>query len=166
MAETTAIPRAVSAVDVAVNRRRGGDIRVVLGPKTCGATTGFMGTLTLKPGEYVSEHYHPYSEEYLYVIRGSLAVRLDGEHVVGVGVGQGLLIPKFIRHRVVNDSDTDAFVVFHLCPLARRPELGHVDTEPVARGGDAQPDVGGAGAGGPVAGGPVAGGMGNEVEGR
>lgn len=160
MPDTTAMPRPVSAVDVAVNRRRGGDIRVVLGPKTCGATTGFMGTLTLEPGDYVSEHYHPYSEEYLYVVHGSLTVRLDGKHVVGIEADQGLLIPKYVRHRVVNDSDAEAFVVFQLCPLAPKPELGHVDTEPARRELDGQLEVGGAADGPP----PVA--SGDDVTGR
>src|SRR5690242_13554629 len=63
-------------------RRRGGDIRVRLGPRTGGATSGFFGVLTLAPGEFVSEHYHPYSEEFLYAIRGSATVRLDGTDLI------------------------------------------------------------------------------------
>lgn len=114
--------------DVLSNTRRGGDIRVVLGPKTAGATTGFLGTLTLVPGEFVSEHYHPYSEEFLYVVSGSMTVRVDGEPIQ-VNAGEGLLVPMNVRHRVENDSDEPAECVFHLCPLAPRPELGHVDTE-------------------------------------
>ena len=114
--------------DVLSNTRRGGDIRVVLGPKTAGATTGFLGTLTLVPGEFVSEHYHPYSEEFLYVISGSMTVRVDGEPIQ-VNAGEGLLVPMNVRHRVENDSEAPAECVFHLCPLAPRPELGHVDTE-------------------------------------
>jgi putative monooxygenase len=51
----------VRVADVRPNRRRGGDIRVLLGPNTVGSTSGFMGVLALEPGEYVSEHYHPYS---------------------------------------------------------------------------------------------------------
>jgi putative monooxygenase len=114
--------------DVLSNTRRGGDIRVVLGPKTAGATTGFLGVLTLVPGEFVSEHYHPYSEEFLYVVSGSMTIRVDGEPIQ-VNAGEGLLVPMNVRHRVENDSDQPAECVFHLCPLAPRPELGHVDTE-------------------------------------
>jgi putative monooxygenase len=118
----------VARADVVSNRRRGGDIRVVLGPATAGATTGFLGTLTLVPGEFVSEHYHPYSEEFLYVVSGTLTVRVDGEPIE-LTAGEGVLVPKNVRHRVENDNDTPAECVFHLCPLAPRPELGHVDTE-------------------------------------
>lgn len=140
MPETRTGP--VAAADVPVNRRRGGDLRVVLGPKTCGATTGFMGTLVLAPGEFVSEHYHPYSEEFLYVVRGRLTVRLDGTDELSVGAGEGLMVPKNVRHRVTNTEDAEAFAVFQLCPLAPRPELGHVDTEPPPNGTVGQPEVG------------------------
>jgi putative monooxygenase len=120
----------VALRDVEPNRRRGGDIRVLLGPRTVGATSGFFGVLTLEPGEFVSEHYHPYSEEFLYAMRGAATVRLDGTDVT-LGEGEGLLVPIGVRHRVVNDTGATAVLAFHLSPLAERPELGHVDTEPL-----------------------------------
>jgi putative monooxygenase len=40
------------------------------------------------------------------------------------------MIPIGIRHRVRNTGQVQARIVFHLSPLAPRPELGHVDTEP------------------------------------
>jgi putative monooxygenase len=119
----------VALNDVAPNRRRGGDIRVLLGPATVGATAGFFGVLTLPPGEYVSEHYHPYSEEFLYVVTGTAVVRVDGDDVT-VTEGEGVFVPIGARHRVTNVSTGTAVVAFQLCPLAPRPELGHVDTEP------------------------------------
>ena len=64
----------VHRADTAPNRRRGGDIRVLLSPTSVGATAGFMGTLTLEPGEVVTEHWHPYSEEYLYCVSGEVSV--------------------------------------------------------------------------------------------
>ncbi|WP_028662047.1 cupin domain-containing protein [Saccharomonospora saliphila] len=114
--------------DVAPNRRRGGEIRVVLGPATVGSTSGFMGTVTVEPGECVAEHYHPYSEEFLYVFSGELAVDVDGDEV-RVGTEEGLLIPVNTRHRLCNPGAERVRAVFHLGPLAPRPELGHVDTE-------------------------------------
>ena len=62
--------RTVSIDDVPANRRRGGDIRTILSPATVGATSGFLGTLRLEPGEVVTEHWHPYSEEFLFCVRG------------------------------------------------------------------------------------------------
>jgi putative monooxygenase len=54
--------RKASVHDTEVNRRRGGEIRVLLSPNTVGASAGFMGVLCLAAGEHVTEHYHPYSE--------------------------------------------------------------------------------------------------------
>jgi mannose-6-phosphate isomerase-like protein (cupin superfamily) len=115
--------------DVPANRRRGGDLRAMIAPGTVGSSSGFCGAVRLKPGESVSEHYHPYSEEYLFVASGHLRVDLDGEPVT-VGAEQALLIPRNVRHRLVNSGGADVLAVFQLSPLAPRPELGHVDTEP------------------------------------
>ncbi len=128
--------------DVPANRRRGGDLRVLLSPKTVRSTTGFMGGVTLLPGESVTEHYHPYSEEYLYVVRGALVLTLDDEPVE-LGADEAVLVPKDVRHRLENRGTEPAFAVFHLCPLAPRPELGHVDTEAPANPAEAGMDVGG-----------------------
>lgn len=142
------VARAVSVSDVAPNRRRGGDIRVLLSPRTVGSTSGFMGVLTLKPGEFVAEHYHPHSEEFLHVVRGSLVMRLEGGPdaggtVVSLSAGQGLMVPIGVRHRLENSLEGDAEVVFHLSPLAPRPELGHVDTEALPGADAPQLNVGG-----------------------
>ncbi|MET7971230.1 cupin domain-containing protein [Micromonospora sp. NPDC005305] len=126
MTDTTT-PR-VSVHDVTPDRRRGGELRVLLGPKTVGSTSGFMGVATLAPGERIAEHYHPYSEEFLYVARGAITVDLDDRPVL-LAAGEGLFVPKDVRHRLRNTGDEPAEVVFHLGPLAPRPELGHVDTE-------------------------------------
>ena len=133
----------VRARDVAVNRRRGGDIRVLLGPATAGATAGFLGTLRLQPGEYVAEHLHPYSEEFLYVVSGTVTVRVEGEEVE-LAADEGLLVPIGQRHRVRNVGDGPAHLVFVCGPLAPEPRLGHVDTEELPHPGQPQVAVGGA----------------------
>lgn len=114
--------------DVPVDTRRGGEVRTLLSPKTVGSTSGFMGVATIAPGDRISEHYHPHSEEFLYVVRGSVVARLDGERYP-LTAGQGIMIPINVRHRLMNEGQEDTFMVFHLGPLAPRPELGHVDTE-------------------------------------
>lgn len=124
----TTTHKTVARSDIEPNRRRGAEIRVLLGPATVGATTGFLGVAVLEPGESIAEHYHPYSEEFLYVVSGTITVDLDGEPTV-VRTDEGVLVPINLRHRLRNTGDTQARAVFHLCPLAPRPELGHVDTE-------------------------------------
>jgi len=126
--------RVVSLTDVPPDRRRGGAVRIVLGPRTVGSTSGFMGVVMLRPGERVAEHLHPYSEEFLFVVRGRLHVDLDGVPQL-LTAEQGLLVPVGVRHRLRNTGHEEAMAVFQLGPLAPRPELGHVDTEQADDGG-------------------------------
>jgi putative monooxygenase len=136
----------VAATQVPRNPRLAGDIRVLLGPATVGATSGFMGVGTLRPGERVSEHLHPYSEEFMYVVRGALVLTVDADHTIEVAAGEGVMVPKSMRHSLANNGTEPAFVVFHASPLAPRPDLGHVDTE--APSGDGpRPAAGGPGEG-------------------
>ena len=118
----------VSRAGTPPNRRRGGDIRVLLSPASVGSGAGFLGTLTLEPGEIVTEHWHPYSEEFLYCQSGNVLVRLDGDER-RLTAESAVHIPIGVRHRIVNDTSETAVFVFFCGPLAPRPELGHVDTE-------------------------------------
>ncbi|SDE56240.1 cupin domain-containing protein [Streptomyces griseoaurantiacus] len=120
--------RIVDLSETPHNTRRGGDLRAMLTPTAVGATSGFMGLATVAPGDRIGEHYHPYSEEFVYVVAGELEVDLDGEpHPLRPD--QGLMIPAYVRHRFRNVGRSEARLVFHLGPLAPSPELGHVDTE-------------------------------------
>jgi putative monooxygenase len=127
---TEPVIRVVGLDDVEANRRRGGDLRILLSPKTVGSTSGLLGMAILEPGERVAEHYHPYSEEFLFVVSGTVAVDLDGV-AQRLDSDSGLMVPIRLPHRVRNVGTTQARIVFHLSPLAPRPELGHVDTEPI-----------------------------------
>lgn len=125
---TTRSPHIVHIDEIEPNRRRGGDLRAMLTPTAAGATSGFMGMALIQPGDRIAEHYHPYSEEFVYVVAGDLEVDLDGEPH-RLRPDNGLLIPPHVRHRFRNVGDVEARMVFHLGPLAPRPDLGHVDTE-------------------------------------
>ncbi len=124
----TAEPKINSVDDCPADTRRGGDVRTLLSPKSVGSTSGFMGVATIAPGERISEHYHPYSEEFIYLVSGEIDAQLDGQST-RLRARQGLMIPLNVKHRLVNDGEQDAFLVFHLGPLAPRPDAGHVDTE-------------------------------------
>jgi putative monooxygenase len=128
MAEDSYEPAVRAADDVAPDTRRGGEVRTLLSPKTVGCTSGFMGVAKISPGDWIAEHYHPFSEEFVYVVSGSLVAELDGESY-GVPAGHGLFVPINVKHRLRNAGDEDAQIVFHLGPLAPRPPMGHVDTE-------------------------------------
>ncbi|MCL6667020.1 cupin domain-containing protein [Streptomyces panaciradicis] len=125
---TTSLPRIVALSEIEPNTRRGGDLRALLTPATVGSTSGFMGVAIVQPGDRIGEHYHPYSEEFVYVLCGQLEVDLDGE-AHPLQPEQGLMIPAHMRHRFRNVGNVEARLVFHLGPLAPTPPLGHVDTE-------------------------------------
>ena len=124
----TSRPRIVDLSEVEPNTRRGGDLRAMLTPTNSGATSGFMGVAIVQPGDRIGEHYHPYSEEFVYVVCGQLEVDLDGEPLP-LRPEQGLMIPMHMRHRFRNVGKVEARLVFHLGPLAPSPPRGHVDTE-------------------------------------
>jgi putative monooxygenase len=121
-------PQVRAIEEVPSDTRRGGDVRTLLSPKSVGCTTGFMGVATIGPGDWISEHYHPFSEEFIYVVSGSLVADLDGERH-DVPAQHGLFVPINVKHRLRNEGAEEAFIVFHLGPLAPRPPMGHVDTE-------------------------------------
>ncbi|HEV7651407.1 MAG TPA: cupin domain-containing protein, partial [Actinophytocola sp.] len=66
--------------------------------------------------------------EFVFCIRGELEVDVE-DKVISVPAGSAILVPKETRHRLRNVGDGEVFAVFHLGPLAPRPELGHKDTE-------------------------------------
>ncbi|MFF7793914.1 cupin domain-containing protein [Streptomyces sp. NPDC007991] len=140
-------PRIVDLSETEPNRKRGGDLRTLLTPLTVGSTSGFMGLAIMQPGERISEHYHPYSEEFVYVVQGELEVDLD-DMTQPIRADQGLMIPIGMRHRFRNTGDAEARMVFHLGPLAPKPSMGHVDTEALegSASGETYPAVQGDGA--------------------
>jgi putative monooxygenase len=127
-AQQTGQPGVRKVEETPADNRRGGDVRTLLSPKTIGSTSGFMGVATIPAGDWISEHYHPYSEEFIYVCSGTLTADLDGEPQT-VNADEALFIPINVKHRLRNEGDEEAFIVFHLGPLAPRPDMGHVDTE-------------------------------------
>ncbi|MCU1686717.1 MAG: hypothetical protein JWQ81_7456 [Amycolatopsis sp.] len=116
-----------AADDVPARTHRGGAMRLLFGP-TSGCEDGLFGVLDLRVAEVFREHYHPFSEECLFVVSGSVVVRVDGDRVP-LGAGEAIRIPRNARHRVVNESEEPARVVFSLYGIAPSPELGHVETE-------------------------------------
>ena len=111
------------------DNRRGGDVRTLLSPKTVGSTSGFMGVATIPAGDWISEHYHPYSEEFIYVCSGH-AHRRPRRRGADRERRRGALSSRSTSSTgCATRADEDAFIVFHLGPLAPRPDAGHVDTE-------------------------------------
>lgn len=85
-----------------------------------------MGAATFAPGDRISEHCNPYSEEFIYVVSGELDAQLDGKSRA-VESRQRLMTPTNLRHRLVNDGDHEEVIVFHRAGGAtpRPPSRGH-----------------------------------------
>lgn len=118
----------VSRSSVPAKTDRGGSMHVLLSPRTVETKTGFMGTLVLSPAEVYKKHYHPYSDEYIYIVNGEVTIAGDANTIVAQA-GTGIFIPKDAPHRLQNTGTEDAIMVFFACPLAPRPDLGHVELE-------------------------------------
>ncbi|TGB14472.1 cupin domain-containing protein [Streptomyces sp. MZ04] len=118
----------INSAGIEPYRARGGQLRMVLHPGSVGSRSGYMGTVVLQPGEHVVEHFHPYSEEFLYVINGDLVLEAEGDNWP-LGAGDGIYVPIGKRHRLRNVGTTESLTVYHIGPLAPDPSLAHVDTE-------------------------------------
>lgn len=114
-----------------LKQNRGGRLHVLLAPKTVGTSAGFLGTLALDPGEVFLKHYHPYSEECFYVVKGEVTIEGD-ENTIVASEGTGVFIPKDEPHRLRNTGSEETILVFFCSPLAPSPEQGHVMLEEVA----------------------------------
>jgi putative monooxygenase len=111
-----------------VKQTRGGRLLTLLSTKTTGNTAGYLGTLTLSPGEAFLKHYHPYSEESFYVIKGEITIAGD-ENTIVARAGTAVFIPKYEPHRLQNTGSEETTLVFFCAPLAPSPAEGHVMLE-------------------------------------
>jgi putative monooxygenase len=119
---------AIERSTVPAKADRGGQMHILLSPRTVTTHSGFMGTLALAPGEAYKNHYHPYSDEYLYIIAGEVTITGD-TCTITAQAGTGVFIPKPTPHRLQNTGNVEATLVFFSTPLAPRPDLGHVMLE-------------------------------------
>ena len=131
----------VSTSDVPASVRQGGEARAVLTPRTAGTKAGFLAELLVGPGEEMTEHYHPWSDEHVIVVSGRLVLRVDGEEVA-LGSGDACYIRRGARHGYRNPGTEPARAIAFLGPLAPDPADGHVDVVPVPLPDAAPPPVG------------------------
>lgn len=111
-----------------VKQSRGGRLVTLLSTKTTGNTAGYLGTLTLSPGEAFLRHYHPYSEESFYVVKGEVTIE-GRENTLVANEGTAVFIPKYEPHRLENRGTVETTLVFFCAPLAPSPAEGHVMLE-------------------------------------
>jgi quercetin dioxygenase-like cupin family protein len=69
-----------------------------------------FGVSTIGPGRRNPLHYHPNCEEILYVVAGRCDHTFDGE-TVSLAAGDAIVIPRGVRHNLVNTGDEDVVCV-------------------------------------------------------
>jgi quercetin dioxygenase-like cupin family protein len=109
-----------------LKHNRGGVLQVLLSAKTTGNTAGFLGTFALQPDEVFLKHYHPYSEECFYVIKGEVTIENDKDAAIVAKEGTGVFVPRNEPHRLRNAGSEETLLVFFCSPLAPSPSEGHV----------------------------------------
>ena len=132
MTEKSVVP-VVSLEEINAIRTSGGSVYPMLTPRTVGSTTGNMGLLRLDPGEWNAEHIHPYSEEYVMVLQGTLLIRID-DIPHALETHQALVVPINARHRLSNEGEGEVLVIYTLAPLPPPGEPMHVFTEALPAG--------------------------------
>ena len=100
----------------------GSSIRELIGPAWTAAEKQSFAEATAPPGGSTDEHYHRTSEEIYYFISGSGRMRL-GDQESAVGVGDSVVIPPGIRHKLWADEGAPLVL---LCCCA--PAYSHEDT--------------------------------------
>jgi putative monooxygenase len=139
MTDRSIIP-IISVTDIQPVTTVGGTIYPLLTPKSAASTTGNMGLVRLKPGEWNAEHIHPHSEEYVIVLQGTLVFRID-DVPHSLQPQQGLIVPINARHRLANEGELEAIVVYTLAPLPPPGELMQIFTEALPSGAAADDGV-------------------------
>lgn len=113
----------VNSQDVNVLTNKGGEIRVLISPKTVKSTKLILGRVVLKPDEELVEHLHDYGEETFYVSKGSGEVFIDNNRI-SLSPDSAILVPQGSKHRVINTGSEDLILIFATAPLAPKAALG------------------------------------------
>lgn len=82
--------------------------------ETVGATSLFLGVVTLPPGKRTKAHVHQFHETAMYMLSGEAVDLYSGpklEHYQQINIGDYLYIPANVLHVAVNRSSTPAVFV-------------------------------------------------------
>jgi mannose-6-phosphate isomerase-like protein (cupin superfamily) len=82
--------------------RDGSSIRELAGPAWTPARNQSLAEATLPPGGETAEHYHPRAEELYYFVSGAGRMRLGDAEADDVAVGDCVVIPPGVAHKLWN----------------------------------------------------------------
>lgn len=108
---------------------KGGEIYVLLSPKTVGMKNLIMGMGITPANEKVVRHVHNYSEECFFVVQGRGKLHLDNGVEEEFRPGSAVRVPQGVAHWIENTGFEELRVIFASAPLAPSPEAGHNNFE-------------------------------------
>ena len=74
------------------------------------------------PGTFVPEHVHPAQDEFIRVLSGHFAIRIDGQ-AMDAAAGDLVSLPMGIPHEIRQVGDTPATALFWVAPSLRLYDL-------------------------------------------
>jgi mannose-6-phosphate isomerase-like protein (cupin superfamily) len=97
--------------------RDGSSIRELAGPAWTPVRNQSLAEATLPPGGETAEHYHPRAEEIYYFVGGAGRMRLGDAEEAAVAVGDCVVIPPGVAHKLWNPGP-DPLVLLCCCAPA------------------------------------------------
>lgn len=129
MSSTKALSYKATFSDVKPITDKGGEIYVLLSPKTAQTSEMIMGVATVPVGINVVEHVHDYSEECFFVLQGKGTLHLEDGEAVEFESGWAVRVPRGKRHWIENTGTEEIRVVFAAAPLAPTAKAGDKITQ-------------------------------------
>lgn len=77
--------------------------KIIVDPSKVGSTMAATVHLTFLPGAHIKSHRHVYVTEVIYVLKGSLTLRI-GKEIKVMGPDTAAFIPPQVFHEYLNDS--------------------------------------------------------------
>lgn len=79
--------------------------------RSLGVTSFGINQITLQPGQRLRIHRHTTQEEVYFVVRGSLALIVEGTEELELGAGELARVPASVRRQLVNRFDDPCTIV-------------------------------------------------------
>lgn len=118
-------PAKIKKDSIPVIKSRGGEIQILISPKTTATKQMILGFSVLGLNEAVKPHVHDYSDECFFVIKGQGAIYFSEHESINFSSGDCVFVPRGTIHWIKNTGLEEMQVVFAASPLAPNPELGH-----------------------------------------
>lgn len=88
-----------------------------------------MSRVSIPPGANIPPHFHP-SEEFLYVIKGSMTLKIEEQADIHLQAGSAQKIPARAVHTGINHNEHSEIIVFRVHPKGKPVVLNPEEKQP------------------------------------